>query len=90
MGEGFQVPRMSYAHSRQTRRLIVPEAGLEPAPLTRHDFESCAATITPLRQTFKCVDSVPERIYQINVSRASGTEIVLFFDTPQSSGTIYI
>ena len=28
----------------------VPEVGLEPTPLARHDFESCASTIPPLRQ----------------------------------------
>ncbi len=28
----------------------MPEVGLEPTPLTGHDFESCAAAITPLRQ----------------------------------------
>ena len=27
----------------------MPEVGLEPTPLTGHDFESCAAAITPLR-----------------------------------------
>ena len=29
--------------------LLVPEERLELSPLARHDFESCAATITPLR-----------------------------------------
>ena len=28
---------------------LVPEVGLEPTPLAGHDFESCAAAITPLR-----------------------------------------
>ncbi len=56
--QGLQVPPASYACSPALKKnrpmkgvifLRVPEAGLEPAPLTRHDFESCAATITPLR-----------------------------------------
>lgn len=36
-----------------TSSILVPEVGLEPTPLTGHDFESCAATITPLRQVFR-------------------------------------
>ena len=34
------------------RASLVPEERLELSPLTGHDFESCAATITPLRQYY--------------------------------------
>ena len=29
--------------------VFVPEEGLEPSLLSKHDFESCASTIPPLR-----------------------------------------
>ena len=32
---------------------LVPEEGLEPSSLSRHDFESCAYTIPPLRPRFQ-------------------------------------
>ena len=46
---------ISSSKTNKKRRItpfFVPERGLEPPPLARFDFESNAATITPLGQVF--------------------------------------
>ena len=51
--EGVQTPSSPARKSPPMVGFSVPEVGLEPTTLARHDFESCAYTIPPLRQFLK-------------------------------------